>query len=130
MNGIELQVAARYHVGVVYIVLFDNYYGMVHHGEMTVSRQFDNMDDPFYDLGRPNLVQFAEALGAHATSITQPGAFEEQLPAACARANATHQPQVLIVAIDHRERPPLGNRFKSLAKQLARQHDRQNARTP
>ncbi|WP_158512970.1 thiamine pyrophosphate-binding protein [Flavisolibacter tropicus] len=118
MNGVELQVAARYSVGVVYIVLYDNFYGMVHHGEMTVANQFDKMDDPYYDLGAPDLVQFAESLGATAYAVTQPGAFEQLLPEACANARLEKKPQVLVVSIDHREKPPLGNRFKSLSKQL------------
>jgi len=120
MNGTELQVAARHHIGVVYLVLFDNYYGMVHHGEMMVSRQFDNVDDPYYDLGQPDLVKFAESLGAEAYAVTEPGDFEQHFPTACSRANSLHKPQVLIISIDHRERPPLGARFKSLAKQLAK----------
>ena len=62
MNGIEIQTAARYRVGVIYMVMFDNCYGMVNHGE-NASSKYPVLQDDYYSLGSPDLIKFAESLG-------------------------------------------------------------------
>ena len=80
MNGTELVTAVRYRVGAVYIVLNDNYLGMVNHGEHAQSGGEYALDDPYFSLGDPDLVKFSESLGAAAYEVTKPG----QLAAAAA----------------------------------------------
>ncbi|HEX7240200.1 MAG TPA: thiamine pyrophosphate-binding protein, partial [Longimicrobiaceae bacterium] len=66
MNGTEVNTAARYGVGAVYVVLNDDSLGMVNHGEHAQNGGAYPLDDPFYGLGGPDLAKFAESLGAAA----------------------------------------------------------------
>lgn len=116
MNGVEIQTAARYQIGVVYIVLFDNQYGMVHHGEKA-SSAYPVPEDGFYSLGSPDLIKFAESLGAETTLIDSPDQLTKALTSAVQSASTHKKPQVLIAKVDSRECAPFSERFKSIAKQ-------------
>ncbi|HYO52072.1 thiamine pyrophosphate-binding protein [Archangium sp.] len=115
MNGTELVTAVRYRVGAVYIVLNDNYLGMVNHGEHAQSAGEYPLDDPYFSLGEPDLVKFSESLGARAYEVTRPGQLAELLPQVLQRADEERRPQVLVCRIDHREVPPYGDRFAAVA---------------
>ncbi len=112
MNGVEVNTAARYGVGAVYVVLCDDYLGMVNHGEH--AQLGTPLDDPYYSLGGPDLAMFAESLGARAYTVERPGELSWALPDALAAADAERRPQVVVVRVDHREVPPYGERFASV----------------
>jgi acetolactate synthase-1/2/3 large subunit len=115
MNGTELVTAVRYRVGAVYIVLNDNYLGMVNHGEHAQSGGEYALDDPYFSLGDPDLVKFSESLGAGAYEVTKPGQLAELLPQVLQRADEERRPQVVVCRIDYREVPPYGDRFAAVA---------------
>lgn len=115
MNGTELVTAARYRVGAVYIVLNDNYLGMVNHGEHAQAGGEYALDDPYFSLGDPDLVKFSESLGAQAYEVTRPGQLAELLPQVLQRADEERRPQVIVCRIDFREVPPYGDRFAAVA---------------
>jgi acetolactate synthase-1/2/3 large subunit len=115
MNGTELVTAVRYQVGAVYVVLNDNYLGMVNHGEHAQARGEYALDDPYFSLGDPDLVKFSEALGARAYEVTRPGQLARLLPEVLQRADEERRPQVIVARIDYREVPPYGERFAAVA---------------
>jgi acetolactate synthase-1/2/3 large subunit len=115
MNGTELVTAVRYRVGAIYIVLNDNYLGMVNHGEHAQSAGEYPLDDPYFSLGDPDLVKFSESLGARAHEVTQPGQLTRLLPEVLQRVDEERRPQVLVCRIDPREVPPYGDRFAAVA---------------
>jgi acetolactate synthase-1/2/3 large subunit len=119
MHGAEVATAARYAIGAVWIVLADNYLGMVNQGEAVTSPERPALDDPHYQLGDPDLAGLAEALGARAALVTTPAALEPALTAAVRAADAERRPVVVVVRIDPRELPPMGDRFASLAAQTS-----------
>lgn len=112
MNGVELNTAARHGVAAVYVVLNDNYLGMVNHGEHAQTGR--PLGDSFYSLGNPDLVKFAESLGAAALRVERPGQLQKLLPAVLASAEAERRPHVLVVRVDPREVPPYGDRFRAV----------------
>lgn len=112
MNGVEVNTAARYGVGAVYVVLNDDYLGMVNHGEH--AQLGTPLDDDYYSLGGPGLAAFAESLGARAYRVERPGELSWVLPDALAAADAERRPQVVVVRVDPREVPPYGARFASV----------------
>ncbi|WP_239470093.1 thiamine pyrophosphate-binding protein [Archangium violaceum] len=115
MNGTELVTAVRYQVGAVYVVLNDNYLGMVNHGEHAQAKGEYALDDSFFSLGDPDLVRFSESLGARAYEVTRPGQLTRLLPEVLRRADEERRPQVIVARIDYREVPPYGDRFAAVA---------------
>ena len=114
MNGTEINTAAKYGVGAVYLVLNDDSLGMVNHGEHLQTGH--PLDDDYYGLGSPDLVGFARALGATAYAADTAEALTAALDAAFAAADATRRPQVIVARIDPREVPPYGERFRSVGR--------------
>ena len=110
MHGAEISTAAQNRVGAVWVVLFDNDLGMVTQG---MARLFPPAPDweHYYKLGQPDLVKFAEGLGARAVGIA-PGegvpAFRRALDDALRLADETRQPQVIVVCIATEPMPPYG----------------------
>jgi acetolactate synthase-1/2/3 large subunit len=70
MNGTEINTAAKYGIGVVYLVLNDDSLGMVNHGEHLQTGH--PLADGYYALGNPDLVGFARSLGRTLTPPTLP----------------------------------------------------------
>jgi thiamine pyrophosphate-dependent acetolactate synthase large subunit-like protein len=60
----------------------------------------------YYQIGSPDLVKFAKALGAWACTISSPDEFRAEFPKAVARARAERKPQVIVAQHDPREVPP------------------------
>ena len=85
---------------------------MVNHGEHAQTRM--PLDDDYYSLGGPDLVQFARSLGAAAYRVEKPGQLARLLPAALSAAEADRKPQVLVVSVDPGEVPPYGDRFRAV----------------
>jgi len=117
MNGQEICTAAKYNVGVVYVVLFDNSLGMVNQGEHITSRKELPMDDGYYDLGGPDLCKFSEGLGARACLVDRADDLKLELSRAILEARIKNKPQVVVVKIDSKIFPPSLSRFESLLKQ-------------
>ena len=64
----------------------------------------------YYKLGSPDLVKFAQGLGAQAVAVTKtegPAAFDKALKSAIAGA-AQRKPQVIVVSIDTSAQPAYG----------------------
>jgi acetolactate synthase-1/2/3 large subunit len=103
MHGAEVSTASAYKIGAIWIVLSDNDHRMVTQGmrQYTQGGNFEHL----YNLGHPDLVKFAQGLGAHAVLVeTQQelrGAMNEAVSGA--RENI---PQVIIARIDPRRIPP------------------------
>jgi acetolactate synthase-1/2/3 large subunit len=114
MHGAEVSTAARYKQGAVWVVLCDDDLRMVSQG---LTHDFPQEapwygPDSIFRLGAPNLVQFAESLGARAVGITAAqdlAAFRAALRTALSEADRQPpQPQVIVVEIDPRPAPPYG----------------------
>jgi acetolactate synthase-1/2/3 large subunit len=113
MNGTEINTAAKYGIGVVYLVLNDDSLGMVNHGEHLQTGH--PLADGYYALGNPDLVGFARSLGADAYAADTSKTLAAALAAAFTAADETRRPQVIVARIDPREVPPYGERFRSVA---------------
>jgi acetolactate synthase-1/2/3 large subunit len=116
MNGAEISTAARYRIGAIWLVLYDNSLGMVNHGEMVTGKYEFPLEDPYYQLGNPDVVGFARALGADGYWIEAPGQLGALLPGALDRANNEGRPQVIAARIDPRELAPILDRFETLTR--------------
>ena len=105
MHGTEVSTAAQYGVGAIWVVLSDDDLAMVSQG----MNQF--FPDPtvwthYYRIGRPNVVQFALALGADAYEVANPDDARRVLPEAIRNADVRRKPQVIVARINTAEEPP------------------------
>jgi len=116
MTGAEISTAARYRIGAIWLVLYDNSLGMVNHGEMVTGKYEFPLEDPYYQLGSPDVVGFARALGADGHWIEAPGELGALFPAVLERANREGRPQVIAARIDPRELAPILDRFDTLTR--------------
>ncbi len=110
MHGAEISTAAQNRAGAIWIVLNDNDLAMVSQGMAQLLPPAAQWTD-YYSLGKPDLVMFAQGLGAQAVRISpEQGAFAmaQALADAIASAQATGRPQVIVVDIDTRAAPPYG----------------------
>lgn len=108
MHGAEVSTAAQYGVGAIWVVLDDNDLSMVSQGMASLFN--DESWNGYYKLGAPDLVKFAEGLGAHAVSVTRsqgPEEFRTALRNALRRSQSG-EPQVIVVHIDTAPSPPYG----------------------
>jgi acetolactate synthase-1/2/3 large subunit len=107
MNN-EINTAANYGLGAVWIVLNDARYGMIEQGMQSVGWE------PFEtDFPRCDFVAIARAMGADGIRVER----EEDLAAALQAGLASLGPFVIDVIIDPTEIAPAGQRNKSLAAQ-------------
>lgn len=108
MHGVEISTAAQQRVGAIWIVLNDNDLGMVSQG---MAALFPSQSwTGYYQLGAPDLVKFAEGLGARAVAISREqgaDAFRHALRQALLGAQ-TGTPQVIVAHIDNAPSPPYG----------------------
>ena len=108
MHGAEISTAAQNRIGAIWIVLNDNDLGMVSQG-MAGLFNSDSWDG-YYKLGEPDLVKFAQGLGAHAVAVgprQNPVAFRDALRNALSRS-LSGEPQVIVAHIDCAPSPPYG----------------------
>ena len=104
MHGSEVSTAARYAVGAIWIVLFDNDLAMVSQG---MEHYFPGPEwKNYYQIGNPDLAKFANALGATAYDIDSPDEFRRAFSRAVKAAKSKNKPQVIIVNHDVNEVPP------------------------
>ncbi|RZL02669.1 MAG: thiamine pyrophosphate-binding protein [Rubrivivax sp.] len=110
MHGAEISTAAQNRVGAIWVVLNDNDLAMVSQGMAQLLPPAAAWAD-YYKLGQPDLVKFAEGLGAQAVAITPEqgtSALAEALANALASAQSSQRPQVIVVHIDTKPAPPYG----------------------
>jgi len=108
MQGAEVSTAARYGIAPVYVILYDDNLGMVSQGQ---AHFFPDSSDPgvwteLYQLGAPDLVRYAEGLGADAREVDNPGDAHAALEDAVRSADARKKPQVIVVRVNPAEVPP------------------------
>jgi len=111
MFGAEVNTAAQYGVGAIWIVLNDNNLGMVSQG---MNQFFPDDKNPeiwkkLYTLGAPDLSMYARGLGADAYDVNSPEDLEGILPKVLKRANLERRPQVIVAHIDPKPVPPYYN---------------------
>jgi acetolactate synthase-1/2/3 large subunit len=110
MQGSEVSTAARNHLGVIWLVEFNNDLGMVTQGNAFFFKPPDYPAEPsweeFYKLGDPDLCAYAEGLGADAYRASCPDTLRQHLRTALERAKSHSKPQVVVVDIDTDEVPP------------------------
>lgn len=111
MQGSEISTAQRNNIGAIWVVLQDDDLAMVTQG-MGVAAKANpaNPNDPavwrsMFSLGSPDLVKYAEGLGADAQRVETPSEFSKALLAAIAGAEEG-RPQAIIAAIDRTVIPP------------------------
>jgi acetolactate synthase-1/2/3 large subunit len=104
----EINTAANYGLGAVWVVLNDARYGMIEQGMRSVGWQ------PFEtDFPRADFVAIARAMGGDGTRVD----CEQDVRAALRAGLAALGPFVIDVIIDPTELPPAGKRNQSLVKQ-------------
>lgn len=110
MHGAEISTAAQNQVGAIWVVLNDNDLAMVSQGMGALLPPAAAWDD-YYKLGAPDLVKFAEGLGAQAVAVRHDqgaSAMAKALANALACAESNRRPQVIVVHIDTKPMPPYG----------------------
>ena len=110
MFGAEISTAKAAKCGAIWIVLCDDNLSMVSQGQ---THFFPDPSDPqiwseLFELGSPDLVKFAEGLGADAVAVGSPAELKKALQTALKRS-ARGVPQVIIANIDRTQVPPYYN---------------------
>lgn len=101
MHGAEVSTAKHYKVGAIWVVLYDDDHHMVSQGQ---THYFTDENDPkvwerLYRLGKPDLLKFAEGLGADAYAVGSPAQLKQAMPLVLERA-ACGMPQVIVADIE------------------------------
>ena len=97
MNGNEVSTAARYNIGAVWVVFYNNTLADV---EMQLKKEFGGtgwMD--MYQLGSPSLVDVAKGLGADAVETASIDIFRQAFAASLTNAKLKNKPQVIVFKI-------------------------------
>ncbi|MBI2380733.1 MAG: thiamine pyrophosphate-binding protein [Gammaproteobacteria bacterium] len=106
MSAQEITVAVQHGLPVIYIVLNDQAYGMVKHGQ-----RMGGAEPIAYQLPLVDFAALGRAVGARGYTVKTP----EDLMAIDFNALAEHPgPSIIDVYIDPEEAPPMGDRVKGL----------------
>jgi acetolactate synthase-1/2/3 large subunit len=100
MYGAEVSTAQAHGVGAIWVVLQDNDLHMVSQGMQYLYPDPDDIWDRLYRLGTPDLVKFAEGLGADAYAIDSPASLQAIMPTVLEKANTQGRPQVIVATIN------------------------------
>lgn len=106
MHGSEVSTAEAYNVGAIWVVLEDHDLHMVSQGMQYLYPDPNDVWDHLYRLGNPDLVKFAEGLGADAYRIMSPAELESLMPKVLEAANVRNKPQVIVAKINQRSLDP------------------------
>jgi acetolactate synthase-1/2/3 large subunit len=106
MHGAEVSTAQAHGVGAIWVVLDDGDLHMVSQGMQYLYPTPDDVWNDLYRLGKPDLVKFAEGLGADAYRIDSPAALEAIMPTVLDKANNQGRPQVIVAAINQQSIDP------------------------
>lgn len=110
MNGTEVHTAVEYNIPVVWVILNDGGYGMVHHARQMFSPAIpEGIRSRFF---RADFAQMANSLGAIGIKI-QPGEITKELMITIIKEQ---KPTVLDVWIDPKVKPPIDGRIKTMQK--------------
>ncbi len=104
MHGAEVSTAHAHRVGAIWIVLSDDDLRMVTQG-MAIYSGKKNGWEGLYSLGAPDLVKFAESLGAKAYRVGSPQELDAVMPTVLRRASEG-RPQVVVAHINRERCPP------------------------
>jgi acetolactate synthase-1/2/3 large subunit len=107
MHGSEVSTAARYGVGAIWIVLFDNDLAMVSQGMYYYFPRPGGWKQ-FYQIGNADhdLAKLAESLGATAYAVHSSKEFRRAFSQAVKMGESKEKPQVILVLHDTNEIPP------------------------
>lgn len=109
MNGTEVATAVNYNIPVIWVVMNNSMFGMVHHG-----RKLAGIPEGIASSFKPvDFVKFAEGCGARGIRITKPGEINKEMMDEIISAGV---PTVLDVIIDPDEVPPIHSRIATLEK--------------
>src|SRR6266853_1604177 len=100
MHGSEVSTAQAHNVGAIWVVLEDDDLHMVSQGMQYLYPESDDVWNHLYRLGSPDLVKFAQGLGADAYQIASPAELQSLMPKVLDAANARHRPQVIVAKIN------------------------------
>jgi acetolactate synthase-1/2/3 large subunit len=106
MHGAEVSTAQAHGVGAIWVVLDDRDLHMVSQGMQYLYPDPNDVWDGLYRLGTPDLVKFAEGLGADGYRIDSPDALAAIMPAVLDKANNQGRPQVIVAAINQKSIDP------------------------
>jgi acetolactate synthase-1/2/3 large subunit len=106
MHGAEVSTAQAHGVGAIWVVLEDRDLHMVSQGMQYLYPDPNDVWDGLYRLGAPDLVKFAEGLGADAYRIESPAALAAIMPTVLDKANNQRRPQVIVAAINQKSIDP------------------------
>lgn len=108
MNGQEITVAAQQKLPVIFVILNDNGYGMVKHGQ-----RLGGAEEVGFELPHVDFAMMARAVGA--TGVTVRNAHElDELDINALLSSGW--PLLLDIYIDPEEVPPMGSRIRELEK--------------
>jgi acetolactate synthase-1/2/3 large subunit len=100
MHGSEVSTAQAHNVGAIWVVLEDDDLHMVSQGMQYLYPESDDVWNHLYRLGSPDLVKFAQGLGADAYLIASPAELQSLMPKVLDAANVRHRPQVIVAKIN------------------------------
>jgi acetolactate synthase-1/2/3 large subunit len=106
MHGGEISTAQAHQVGAIWVVLKDDDLHMVSQGMQYLYPDPHDIWNHLYRLGNPDLVKFAEGLGADAYLIDSPAALEAIMPGVLEKANVKSRPQVILATINQKSLDP------------------------
>lgn len=100
MHGAEISTAQAHNVGAIWVVLDDADLHMVNQGMQYLYPDPNDIWNSLYRLGSPDLVKFAESLGADAYRINSPQELQELMPKVIDAADNHGRPQVIVATIN------------------------------
>jgi acetolactate synthase-1/2/3 large subunit len=106
MHGSEVSTAQAYKVGAIWVVLQDEDLHMVSQGMQYLYPDCGDVWEQLYRLGNPDLVKFAQGLGADARLIESPDELECLMPKVIEAADVGHRPQVIVAKINQKSIDP------------------------
>jgi acetolactate synthase-1/2/3 large subunit len=108
MHGAEVSTAQAHNVGAIWVVLQDDDLHMVSQGMNYLYHDPAAPDvwSQLYQLGKPDLVKFAEGLGADAYLINSPAELQSLMPKVLDRADNQNRPQVIVAKINKKSLDP------------------------
>lgn len=106
MQGGEISTAQAHNVGAIWVVLQDDDLHMVSQGMQYLYPDPNDVWNHLYRLGKPDLVKFAEGLGADAYHINSSAELEAIMPGVLDKANAKNRPQVVVAKINQKSLNP------------------------
>jgi len=106
MHGAEVSTAQAHNVGAIWIVLDDADLHMVSQGMQYLFPDPNDVWGTLYRLGNPDLVKFAQGLGADAYLIDSPQQLQELMPKVIDAADHQNRPQVIVAKINQSSLDP------------------------